>query len=477
MMKAAHVAEYYTAYLEGSLPQALREEVARHLESCPQCAAELEEMRALVATLRAMPEMPLPADFAAGVQARLANRRRPARSWFLRLPALAGGTLTAVVLALAILYARPYLFAPSSQPEQVAMSDQKSKSPVAGNKSFTGNQPSSPQISSEHAEGEQAPGALQNRLQANEHAIETEVNAKAKTEIANAAKPADLYNSMNSGARSDDQYGSSESRKFEVHSSGDDMTIARTGDESLLGPAKVQPPSPAGPVGAPGAASLPETVDAVAAPGMGGAHDPAMKSATPPEMADAMSTDRTRTVGSVYATDTRASTVGALALRGIVLKGAEAAVTLETTAPAPTDLVIRAIEPAGGEGQGFPLSKDMRTAVFSLPLQRGGSVVEITLKAGRTERAILVLPGRDGPQSSISVHAREESITAVLRRLAVAGQLFVFCPPQFIEDREASLTVSKDAPLSALTDLASARGFRAIKAGNTVTLAPGTGAP
>lgn|GEM_PF-1957257 len=487
-MKAAHVAEYYTAYLEGSLPEALREEMARHLESCPRCAAELEETRAIVASLREMPAMPLPADFAAGVQARLANRRHPVHSWFTRLPALAGGTLAAVALALAIFYVRPYLRAPESRPVEIAeqpeTSGNKEMTAQAGrSKAFDNLQPSSPTTESKPLGDLSAIGnsdTVKNgpEATARRQLSGNEVDAKEKNRTARDLAGSSFWNrdgEEGGNFRSDDVYKPTVPRKFEIPAPGGDAaTIAQT-PSSVLDSTTVPPHALAGPASAPGAARPPvntPSAEAEAAPGMGGTPEPSMKAAGPPALADVISPDRTRTVGGVYAADARASAVGALALRGVALKGAEAAVTIETTAPAPTDLVVRAIEPAGGEGQGYPLSPDMRTAVFSLPLQRGGSVVEITLKAGRTERAILVLPELGGPQSSISLNAREESITAVLRRLAAAGQLIIFCPPQFIADREASLTVSKESPLAALSDLATQRGFRAIKTGSTVTLMP-----
>ncbi len=97
-MKHAHVDELYTAYLEGTLPDTLRQQVEAHLRACPRCAAELEALRRLVDDIHAMPQQSPPANFAAGVRARLDARRQP-RSFFAHGLIFAGG-LAAVALAL-----------------------------------------------------------------------------------------------------------------------------------------------------------------------------------------------------------------------------------------------------------------------------------------------------------------------------------------------------------------------------------------
>lgn len=100
-MKQAHVAEYYTAYLEGSLPEPLRQEVDAHLRDCTQCAGELAELAQLVTCLHALPVVAVPADFSASVRARLPQRAR--RRFFWQAPALAGGLLAGAVTALLVI--------------------------------------------------------------------------------------------------------------------------------------------------------------------------------------------------------------------------------------------------------------------------------------------------------------------------------------------------------------------------------------
>ena len=95
-MKHAHVDEYYTAYLEGSLPEPLRQEVEAHLRGCPRCVDELAALRRLVAELRRLPEELPAVDMAARVRARLTPRPCPIRWHWL---VLAGG-VAAVMLVL-----------------------------------------------------------------------------------------------------------------------------------------------------------------------------------------------------------------------------------------------------------------------------------------------------------------------------------------------------------------------------------------
>jgi anti-sigma factor RsiW len=49
------VVELVTDYLEGDLPEPLREAVERHLAVCPPCVTYVEQMRATAASLRDVP--------------------------------------------------------------------------------------------------------------------------------------------------------------------------------------------------------------------------------------------------------------------------------------------------------------------------------------------------------------------------------------------------------------------------------------
>jgi len=114
-MKHAHVDEWYTAYLEGSLPDQRRRDVEEHLRACPRCAAALAELRQLVAQLHRLPETVPPPDFVATVRARRRQRRpSPITGW--RFPLLAGSTLAAAAVLLVAIHFMPMITAPSSPP-------------------------------------------------------------------------------------------------------------------------------------------------------------------------------------------------------------------------------------------------------------------------------------------------------------------------------------------------------------------------
>ena len=99
MMKREHVDEYYTAYLEGRLPEPLRQQVETHLRHCARCAAALRDQRMLLEELRALPaEMALPNGFAARIRARVPSPRRQAPRWL--APAISFGALAAASLLL-----------------------------------------------------------------------------------------------------------------------------------------------------------------------------------------------------------------------------------------------------------------------------------------------------------------------------------------------------------------------------------------
>ncbi len=97
-MPRRHVDEFYSAYLENTLPDDTRRVVEAHLHTCPRCAAGLEMTRALVDTLHALPAPPVPDALVEGVRVRL---RRPVRPLWTR-PAWVAAAGLAVALAAAV---------------------------------------------------------------------------------------------------------------------------------------------------------------------------------------------------------------------------------------------------------------------------------------------------------------------------------------------------------------------------------------
>lgn len=76
-----HVIDWLNAYLDGELGGSRLHQVEKHLESCPQCQAELESLRGLSALLHSEPlpdAFPTASRFAAQVALRLPTRAVPA---------------------------------------------------------------------------------------------------------------------------------------------------------------------------------------------------------------------------------------------------------------------------------------------------------------------------------------------------------------------------------------------------------------
>jgi anti-sigma factor RsiW len=99
------VSERLDAYLERDLAPSEHDAIAAHLETCGDCAAELELAKRLVHTLRDLPLLTCPETVRVAVDERIG----PPPSWWRRLtglrvwrPALAGG-VAAVLVAITAL--------------------------------------------------------------------------------------------------------------------------------------------------------------------------------------------------------------------------------------------------------------------------------------------------------------------------------------------------------------------------------------
>ncbi|MHB9108225.1 MAG: anti-sigma factor family protein [Armatimonadota bacterium] len=520
-MKAAHVAEYYTAYLEGSLPEELRQEVARHLEACPQCAAELEEMRLLVESLREMPELPAPVNFAAGVRARL-DARRPPRPWFLRVPVLAGGTLAATALVLAIVFA-PMLQSPrgmmvAKQPERALEKNWQDTPDAAMELQTRG-------LSSEKSEaittpppaapvpdpfaldngGKPAqtapttatpPPVIPHRLGGND--ARGKVSGQPTGRLSKGGGAGVLLDrkdghEMPADAAADEQrppviaMESSAKPESKTDEPAPAMmaklppVAAEAGERERTPPPAAMPSKaagPAGPQGPSGPATSAATGNArnssADAPGFGSAQSSEKMAVADSSLseADREYLDPDGGVRLQYAVS------NALVLRSAVVKGAEATVTVETAAPAPTGLLLRPIEPTRGKARSYPLSAEARTSTFTLPLQRGGSVVELIVNAGNTTtRAYLAVPDTGARKASFSLNLRKAPMTEALQRLAVAGSFFILCPAELAEKKDVTFTAHRAKPFPALVDLAFEHSHQAVISDNLAILVPKEKAP
>ncbi|HUS81461.1 MAG TPA: anti-sigma factor, partial [Armatimonadota bacterium] len=60
--------------MEGDLPPEAEAQVVAHLDSCPQCRCRLEDLRAVIAAVTGLPELPPPADLRARISEAIAAR-------------------------------------------------------------------------------------------------------------------------------------------------------------------------------------------------------------------------------------------------------------------------------------------------------------------------------------------------------------------------------------------------------------------
>jgi anti-sigma factor RsiW len=108
----SHPRDDLTAYLDGALPPARIEEIARHLAGCAACTGELARTRAALAALGALPPPPEPSPFfGARLEAKLAGarerQRRPLSALLgRRMGLLAPAAAAALAAAIGVVWVR-----------------------------------------------------------------------------------------------------------------------------------------------------------------------------------------------------------------------------------------------------------------------------------------------------------------------------------------------------------------------------------
>lgn len=115
-MSTHRVQQQLSAYIDGELAPDEMVEVRRHLTDCQECQEELDELRLVKTTLARLKQPELPADFAAGVWARIERRptehagRRWAGPWaWLQRPALAAAAVALALVLAAVPLVRGHL--------------------------------------------------------------------------------------------------------------------------------------------------------------------------------------------------------------------------------------------------------------------------------------------------------------------------------------------------------------------------------
>lgn len=107
-----HWDERLSEYLDGTLAGRERAECEAHLADCPQCAATLAELRAVVERAAALRDAPPPEDLWPGIAARIGaspaprvvRPLRPARRFVLSVPQLAAAAAALVLVTAALVW-------------------------------------------------------------------------------------------------------------------------------------------------------------------------------------------------------------------------------------------------------------------------------------------------------------------------------------------------------------------------------------
>jgi anti-sigma factor RsiW len=100
-----HVVELLSAYLDGDLHQRAAESVHEHLAACPPCARAADELRAMVASARALDRPEPPPTLWPAIEGALARDDAPLLAWrrfFVRGFAFGGLAGAAVALLLVL---------------------------------------------------------------------------------------------------------------------------------------------------------------------------------------------------------------------------------------------------------------------------------------------------------------------------------------------------------------------------------------
>jgi len=103
-MKCTHVRKKMKAYHDGALSESLRENIARHIQSCQECSREAERLAKTWATLLDLPDAGDCPDCTAGVLSRIAQyeEQREAGGLFAWLPQIRISFASAAVCAMLI---------------------------------------------------------------------------------------------------------------------------------------------------------------------------------------------------------------------------------------------------------------------------------------------------------------------------------------------------------------------------------------
>ncbi len=500
MMTQAHVAEQYSAYLDGRLPEATRQAVEAHLHACPQCAAELDALRRLVAELRALPEVPAPAALVEALRARRAARAS-ARPWFLRPPALAGGALAAAALAVALLLPHPpqpqLAKAPAPAPKPLPAlgtppagaaapeptdnsffkrfdfkADRPADSTTRGSGAPVETDPfANDAVTAAPPPPPAAPPSSPAASPAPVHAPSTGRSIRAP-EGRDATTPAyrRYTDSMKPEALPERVVMLSETANNNLASEaplGDVAPPGKKGDDPPAAVAKIQPQTMLNDTTSPEAPGATAVEPMRPLTGMTGVPAEAPTVGAPQQR----STSATNTV-DLPPTVTRIEAplalarppasvaAGTLTLHTFTRRVSDARITVQNAVKVDR-LSVRSIDPRTSRSEVAAVSGSTRDVTITVPLTTEGSVTEIATHAGDAAaqmRLYLLAPSHARARNIVTLAHTGVPAYRVLQRLAVAGSVFILCPPELAE-KEITFSTRRTPPRNALAALLAAHGY------------------
>ncbi|HEY3416156.1 MAG TPA: zf-HC2 domain-containing protein [Armatimonadota bacterium] len=490
-MVRAHVDELYTAYLEGSLLDAVRQEMDAHLRACPRCQGELEAMRQVVTCLQDLPPLAVPPHFVESVRARLPKPRPSLFAW--RAPALAGGLLVAAAAMLLIMVRmNPVPGSPQAGVTPSTMTTHGEGTPNALPQQIAARPRGVPALPETASRGM---GRVPDPF-ANDDANLPVPRARDKAQdnwhpgLSNGAQPVPPVTSATSEDRATIVFNpptANKSAAQPVPTNGTLLadagkpapaptaplseTYAGTTAGVTAKPSATPPPAmaspqvgPAGPVGRIGIAP------SIAADAVKAAPTPpslTIAKAGPPDndgarggSADMLGTPQQRSYrnavpgGSLLAPapDGQRLPFGQLAAEATQLPDG-ASVLLRMSGTAPVTLAATVVRPAGGEKQQLTFPAQSREIQLKFPKLPESSAVKLELRSrNMTETLYLIVPGDNARVDTVRMSLKRAPVLPELLLLANDAGAFILCPASFAE-RAVTFTAALP-PTDALNALA-----------------------
>jgi hypothetical protein len=457
-MATPHVDEWYTDYLEGTLPAAQRARVEAHLAACPSCAAALDEVRQAVAAVHALPELPVPEGFAAAVQARI--RAPQPRPWGWTWAAGLAACLLAVTVFAGRMTAPPRVAAPPPAPRQVATAPERAlplPTPTVtydfAPKAVPVPAVPKPVVSRPSAVADpfagDAPRTSANHGNADHNTAIAEIDNQNKSTWGADAK---LKGTAEVWVRADD--------------AGKPLAIHVTPDNKIsLEPMKTEGAKDAAarrthtfaPAPAPAGAPLPAN-NATAGGGAGKAMADEPESPAGARMAMS-ATAATLTVADGDAVQPLA--LGELRVANVNLPAAKAGtVTLDVSATHARTVSWQPVLPMKRNAQRTLPVRDARTPV-TIPAAATAKGTTLRLEVATAEQAsalYLFTPGTT-PAPFVTLNYTERPMVQAVQQLANDAGLYVLCSEDFAE-QPVTFTVTHMRPLDALLELAAQYNHR-----------------